>query len=123
MASHPATWLDQSALILSGLCLVHCLAGSVLLAVASVGGGLFSHRVHAVGLALALPLAIFSLWRGVQQHGRRAVVILGGCGVALMTASLVVGHGGLETGLSVTGVTLLAATHLLNLRWSRAYAH
>lgn len=123
MASLPATWLDRSALTLSGLCLVHCLAGSVLLAAASVGGGFFSHRVHAVGLALALPLAVFALWRGAQQHGRRAVLVLGGCGVGLMAASLAVGHGSSETVLSVVGVSLLAAGHLFNLRWSRAHAH
>ena len=123
MASRSTSWLDRSALTLSGLCLVHCLAGSVLLAVASVGGGFFSHRVHAVGLALALPLAVFALWRGAQQHGRRAVLVLGGCGVALMAASLAVGHGGSETRLSVIGVSLLAAAHLLNMRWSRPHAH
>lgn len=95
----------------------------MLLAAASVGGGFFSHRVHAVGLALALPLAVFALWRGVAQHGRRVVVILGGVGVGLMAASLAVGHGSSETMLSVSGVTLLAAAHLLNLRWSRPHAH
>ncbi len=122
MASPTASWLDRSALTLSGLCLVHCLAGSVLLAVASVGGGFFSHRVHAVGLALALPLAVFALWRGVQLHGRCAILVLGSGGVGLMAASLAVGHGGSETLLSITGVTLLAAAHLLNLRWSRLHA-
>ncbi len=123
MSSRPAAWLDRSALTLSGLCLVHCLAGSVLLAVASVGGGFFSHELHAVGLALALPLAVFALWRGARRHGRRAVLVLGGCGVSLMAASLAVGHGSSETMLSVTGVSLLAAAHLLNLRWSRNHAH
>lgn len=102
---------------------MHCLAGSVLLAAASVGGGFLSHRVHAVGLALALPLAVFALWRGVQQHGRHAIVVLGGVGVGLMAASLIVGHGSSETMLSVSGVTFLAAAHLLNLRWSRTHAH
>ena len=123
MASRPASWLDRLALTLSGLCLVHCLAGSVLLAVASVGGGFFSHQVHAVGLALALPLAMFALWHGFQQHDRYTVLVLGGCGVILMAVSLAVGHGSSETMLSVAGVSLLAAAHLLNLRWSRPHAH
>ena len=114
------TWIDRSALGLSGLCLIHCLAGSVLLAAMSVGGGLLSHSVHAFGLAFALPLAAFGLWRGVQLHHRVAVALLGAAGLAMMAGSLVLGHGSnAELATSVTGVALLGSAHLLNMRWLR----
>ena len=120
MASRPQDWIDRSALTLSGLCLIHCLAGSLLLALLSVGGGLLSHSVHAVGFAFALPLAAFGLWRGTQRHGRRMVLLLGSAGLALMAMSLWLSHGHLaEIAASVTGVALLGMAHLLNLRWSR----
>jgi len=109
--------LDKSAMLLSGLCLVHCLAGSLLLTVFAASGDLLGHDVHVVGLLLALPLAALALWRGIAAHGRYAIGVLGALGIGLMAASLVIGHGGIaEVVLSVIGVCLLAAAHLWNLR-------
>ena len=105
---------------LSGLCVIHCLAGSVLLAGLSVTGGLFNHEFHAIGLALALPLAAFALVRGVRIHRRYIVTVLGGIGLVLMATSLAFIHGSfIEIAVSITGVLLLASAHLLNMRWSR----
>ena len=120
MADHSHRWLDRSAMGLSGLCVVHCLAGSVLLAGLSATGGLWNHEVHAIGLALALPLAAFALIRGVRLHHRHLVAILGGLGLLLMAGSLAIAHGTVaEIAVSVAGVLSLATAHLLNLRWSR----
>ena len=121
MATPSRTWIDRSAMGLSGLCVVHCLAGSVLFAALSATGGLWNHQVHAIGLAVALPLAIIALVRGIIYHRRYVVGVLGGAGLALMAASLFLVHGGWpEIAASLTGVLLLGTAHLLNLRWSRA---
>lgn len=113
-------WLDRSAISLSGLCLLHCLAGSLVLSLAATTGGLLSHDVHAVGFAVAAPLAGFALWRGVLLHQRGAVLVLGVAGLALMLGSLTIAHGTAgEIAVSMIGVALLALAHLLNLRWSR----
>ena len=115
------SWIDRSALGLSGLCLLHCLAGALLLSLMSIGGGLLSHTVHAWGLALALPLAALGLWRGFRHHMRWQVLALGAMGLSLMLASLFVPHGtGLEIATSIIGVGLLGTAHLLNLRWLSA---
>ncbi len=111
--------LDKSALTLSALCLVHCLAGSLLLTLFAASGDLLGHRVHFIGLLLAMPLAAIALWRGVSIHHRIGVALLGATGIALMAASLFVGHGGNEVALSVLGVSLLGSAHLWNLRASR----
>lgn len=112
------SWIDRSAVSLSGLCLVHCLLGSVLIAALSGASGFWSHNVHAVGLTIAMPLAVVALWRGVQQHGRWVVAVLGFAGVALMAGALFAVHGNpAEVLMTVCGVTLLASAHLLNLRW------
>jgi hypothetical protein len=80
----------------------------------------FSHNVHLVGLALALPLAAIALWRGVAVHGRVGVAVLGAVGIGLMAASLFIAHGGSgEVLVSVVGVALLGAAHFWNLRASR----
>jgi uncharacterized membrane protein len=113
-------WIDRSALGLSGLCLVHCLVGSLLIAALSVSGGfLLDHRFHVVGLAMAVPLAVFGLWRGVARHGRWQVAAVGGLGIALMIVAQFSRHGAADEVLyTVIGVTLLGAAHLLNLRWN-----
>ncbi|MFZ4690477.1 MAG: MerC domain-containing protein [Polymorphobacter sp.] len=120
MTQRISSFLDKSAMTLSGLCLVHCLAGSLLLTVFAASSGWLGHNVHLVGLLLALPLAAIALWRGVRVHGRIGVAVLGVAGIALMAASLLIGHGGTgEILLSIIGVSLLAAAHLWNLRASR----
>jgi hypothetical protein len=121
MPSRFSSLLDKSALTLSGLCLVHCLAGALLVTVFAVSSDLLSHQVHLVGLLLALPLALVALWRGVRVHRRVGVAVLGALGIGLMALSLVISHGeAAEVILSVLGVSLLAAAHIWNLRAARA---
>lgn len=120
MARRFNSFLDKSAMTLSGLCLVHCLAGSLLLTLFAASSGWLGHDVHFIGLMLALPLAAFALWRGVQVHGRIGVAVLGALGIGLMATSVFAGHGGAtEIALSVAGVTLLGLAHLWNLRAAR----
>ena len=109
-------WLDLSAITLSGLCILHCLAGSLLLAAAAAGADWLGHDAHVWGLALALPLAALALGRGLRRHGRVPVAIIGAGGLLLMAGSLFAGHGGAELALSLTGVGLLAVAHIWNLR-------
>jgi hypothetical protein len=115
-----SSFLDKSAMTLSGLCLVHCLAGTLLLTVFAASSEWFSHNVHFAGLVIALPLAAVALWRGVMAHGRIGVAILGVLGIALMAASLFIAHGDSgEVALSVAGVAMLGLAHFWNLRASR----
>lgn len=118
-----ATLLDKSAMTLSALCLVHCLAGTFLLTLFATSGGFLGHDVHLVGLMLALPLAAIALWRGVAVHHRIGVAVLGALGIALMAVSLLIGHGSREIAVSVVGVALLGSAHLWNLRASQPHAH
>jgi len=112
--------LDKSALTLSGLCLLHCLAGTLLLTLFAAGSEWLDHDVHVIGFGLALPLAAVALWRGVAAHGRFGVAALGALGIGLMALSLLIGHGGSgETLTSMAGVALLGLAHLWNLRAAR----
>lgn len=118
----PAPWIDRTAISLSGLCLLHCLAGLLLFGLVSTAGwAAFSHDVHAWGLALAAPLAAVALWRGWRLHGRSAVALLGGMGVGFMTGAVLAPHGlGGELFLSIAGVGALMLAHGLNLRWMQS---
>ena len=65
--SIPTTRLDRIAMGLSGLCLVHCVATAVLLALlASAGGLLGSPIIHEVGLNNGIT-RLEKIWVGRPQ--------------------------------------------------------
>jgi hypothetical protein len=111
------TSIDRLAIGLSGLCLVHCVASAVLVAVlASAGGVLLHPAFHEVGLTLAILLGMVGLGRGVVQHGFMLPAAIGSLGLGMMAGALTLGHDGGETFYSILGVGMLALGHDLNRR-------
>ena len=100
---------------LSGLCVVHCVATAVLLALLSAAGDfLGSPVIHEVGLTLAMILGGFALGRGIIEHGFMMPSAVGGLGLGMMAGALSLPHDGLETVYTVVGVLILALGHRLN---------
>ena len=111
--------LDRFAMMVSGLCVVHCLATAMLIALASAVGGLLGDpRVHEFGLVLAIGLAMVALGRGVVAHRRVLPALVGLAGIVLMGCALAIPHGAGETLWTIAGVTLLAAAHWCNRRYA-----
>jgi hypothetical protein len=109
--------IDRLAIGLSGLCLVHCIASAVLLAVlASAGGLLLDPIVHEVGMMLALGLGVVGLGRGILAHGFMLPAAIGSLGLGIMAGALTLDHDALTTVYSVAGVLILALGHDLNRR-------
>ncbi len=107
--------LDRLAVGLSGLCLVHCLASAVILALLSAAGGMLgSPVIHEVGLGLAMVLGAVSLGRGVLDHGFMLPSAVGGLGLGVMAGALSLPHDGTEAIYSVVGVLIVALGHRLN---------
>ncbi len=109
--------LDRWALALSGLCLVHCLAGAIFFAVlASAGGILLDPVIHEVGLVLAILFGVLAVGRGAWQHGYLLPVAVSSLGIGAMAGALSLPHGEMEAIYTVFGVALLALGHDLNRR-------
>jgi len=109
--------LDRLAMGLSGLCLVHCLATSVLVALlASAGGLLGSPIIHEVGLSMAIALGSVALGRGIWAHGFMMPSAVGGLGLGVMAGAMSLPHGPNETIYTMIGVAILALGHDLNRR-------
>ena len=107
--------LDRIAMVLSGLCFVHCLATAIVLATLSTVGGLFGNPIiHEAGLALAIILGALALGNGIMKHGRFLPPSIGALGIGAMTAALTLPHGGSEMVATMLGVVLLATGHFLN---------
>ncbi|MDQ3074914.1 MAG: MerC domain-containing protein [Pseudomonadota bacterium] len=111
----PTARLDRFAIGLSGLCVVHCFATSVFLAVvASAGGMLGSEWIHEVGLVLAMLMGALALGRGIVEHGYMMPSSVGGLGLGVMAGALTLPHDGSEALFTVVGVGILALGHRLN---------
>jgi hypothetical protein len=111
----PSHRLDRMAIGLSGLCVVHCLATTVLLALfASAGSMLGANWIHEVGLGLAMIMGAISLGRGITEHGYSMPSAVGGLGLGVMAGALTLPHDGTEALYTVVGVGILALGHRLN---------
>ena len=109
--------LDGFGVVLSGLCAVHCVLGLILVTVLGLGGGvLLSPDIHRVGLALAVGVGMVTLGLSAWRHGRLGPALIGSCGIALMAAAVISGHGPAEAFLTIPGVALVAYAHIRNLR-------
>ena len=107
--------LDRIAMGLSGLCLVHCVATTVLLALLSAAGGILGAPiVHEVGLGLAMIMGAYSLGRGILEHGYAMPSAVGGLGLGVMSGALTLPHDGTEALYTIVGVAILALGHRLN---------
>lgn len=107
--------LDRLAIGLSGLCLVHCVATAVFIAlVSSIGGLLGTHIIHEVGLSMAMALGAIALGRGVVEHGFILPVAVGALGLGVMAGALQLPHNGTEALYTMVGVGILALGHRLN---------
>jgi len=109
--------MDRLAIGIGGLCLVHCLATSIIVALlASAGGLLVAPAIHEVGLTIAIMIGIVALGRGILEHGFMMPSAIGGLGLGVMAGALSLPHSLVETTYTVVGVLILALGHDLNRR-------
>ena len=108
-------------MLVSGLCLVHCVSTIAIVAILSSAGGLLlDPLIHEIGLGIAIALGMFTLGRGVLDHGYIMPVAFGSLGLGMMIGAITVGHeqghAGAEVLFTMLGVGLLALAHDLNYR-------
>ncbi|MEM6625198.1 MAG: MerC domain-containing protein [Pseudomonadota bacterium] len=116
------TAVDMSAIAVSGLCLLHCLALPLIIAflpTATLWVG--SEWVHQGFVVIALLLFLSATLNIQGMKGRAAFVSLAGLGLAFLFAgAFVEALHDFEVQLTVAGAILLAAAHAL--RWRGHWA-
>lgn len=111
--------LDRLGVIISGLCLLHCVLAILLVAGLGLGSQfLLSPVIHKFGLVLAMIVAAVAIGLGALHHRRTIPVAVAMGGLMFMGGALAIGHGWMEAALTVIGVILVAIGHILNLRHS-----
>lgn len=110
---------DGAAIGASALCLIHCLALPVLIALLPALADLLAvpESFHLAALAFAVPASAVALGTGYRRHGMLLPAAIGVMGLGLLGWGALGGHAvATETGLSVLGSILLAAGHVWNWR-------
>ncbi len=116
------TPLDATAITLSALCLIHCLALPVLsLSLPVLGALAEAEWIHQVLVILALPIPVIAVLNDRGQSGRYEFTVLAAVSLSLMLAAAFFEplHD-FETALTIVGSTLLAAAHIRRWIWRRA---
>ena len=109
--------LDRAGLMLSGLCLIHCLASIMIVATLGLGGQwLLAPEIHRWGLALACVIAGVAIGWGAIRHRQRTPFVVAMMGLTFMGGALAAPHGWHEAILTIIGVSLVSVGHFLNLR-------
>ncbi|MGH8221943.1 MAG: MerC domain-containing protein [Woeseiaceae bacterium] len=117
--------LDRTAVALSGLCLLHCLALPFLVgalpfvSIAGFGDGHF----HLQMLLIVIPVSVIAFALGFRRHARVGIPAWGALGLALLIVGATYAHdrlGSVADGLlTVSGALVLAVAHFRNSRQAR----
>ena len=116
--------MDQWAIALSGVCFIHCVAIPVaLIAAPALGTHLLGSETatHWLLLGVAVPVSGVALAMGYRRHGQGMTMLIGIAGLAVMFLGVSHLFGrGVEVPITLLGVALVAAAHVLNARQALA---
>ncbi len=113
--------IDIAGMLLSAVCMLHCLLLPVVV-VAGVGSGMLwagdQDWTHQIMLGLVVPVSGIALAGGWVRHRRQRVLALGIVGIIILTYSAVFAHDQLghtaDALLTTLGGGLLALAHWRN---------
>ena len=116
MMNTKTSFLDFSAISLSCLCLIHCLALPFVVALLPIVGIFAEEWVHQVLVLLAVPVTTFAILSSWSNE-RNSLFIFGAvCGLALLlAAAFVEALHDMEVLLTTIGALTLALSHVW--RW------
>lgn len=119
-------WLDRTAIGLSGLCLLHCLALPFFAGALPMLMPFTESHLHAQVLYFAIPLSVVAVGIGYAQHRDARVVLAAVAGLSLLVVGATVAHGSLgvvaDRLFTISGSLVLAAAHLWNGLLSRRHS-
>jgi hypothetical protein len=113
---------DRIAIALSAICIVHCLAVPLLVALLPIAAVSFGNNqhFHEVMLWLVVPTSLVGFGMGLRVHRQIGIVLLGAAGVIVLWIVAIHGHetwrADVEAVVSVAGSLVLGGAHWMNFR-------
>ena len=116
------TIADKTAITLSFICTLHCLAVpfavALLPTLAAINLG--DEAFHLWMVIVVIPTSLLALSMGCKKHRDYRLMLLGITGLSLLILAAFFGHDlmgeSIEAAMTVLGATIIAAGHLLNHR-------
>ncbi|HLF11655.1 MAG TPA: MerC domain-containing protein [Gammaproteobacteria bacterium] len=115
-------YFDRVAIALSTICIVHCLAMPLVVAVLPIAAISFGGNAHfhSFMLWLVVPSSVVGFGLGFRVHRRASIVLLGGTALVVLATAALWGHAAwsalVEVTVSVAASVVLAAAHWRNFR-------
>ena len=111
-------WLDGAAVVLSALCLVHCLALPLIIIGVPFLAQFAEGHLHLQMLVVVLPLSTLALGIGYRRHRNSRILIGGVVGMSLLIIGATVAHAQLgliaDRAFTICGSLTLATAHYFN---------
>jgi len=115
--------LDNAAVALSALCLLHCLTLPILIAVLPFLGQFAEGHFHVQMLLVVLPVSIIAFASGFRRHQVKSIIAWGSLGMLLLVLGGTVVHSShgivADRTVTVCAALILALAHYFNNRFSR----
>jgi hypothetical protein len=122
-SSRPSDVLDRVAIALSGLCLLHCAALPLAIAILPLFAQFSDHHLHAQMLVLIIPITVIGLALGFRRHGQAGILVAGAASLFVVAIGGTIAHDQYsiiaDRVLTIAGSLGLAVTHYRNFRLSR----
>ncbi len=120
-AAASSTVLDASAISVSGLCLIHCLALPLLSVILPMAGTLGeSELLHRIFVLMAVPITATAIVQDRASGGGSVFAAVAVIALSILLAAAFVERlHDAETVLTTVGASLLALAHVY--RWQRRY--
>ncbi|MEM8843622.1 MAG: MerC domain-containing protein [Pseudomonadota bacterium] len=127
--------LDRFAILLSGLCAIHCIALPIMAAILPIlsttyhhGNQLHEFWFHQFILYFIVPVSIIALVSGYRSHKKLLPIVIASIGLLILSVTAlfidqllmrhVISHDG-EMLMTLTGGIIHATGHILNLQATR----
>ena len=111
-------WLDGAAVVLSALCLVHCLALPLIVIGVPFLAQFAEGHLHLQMLVVVLPLSTLALGIGYRRHRSSRILSAGLVGMLLLIIGATVAHAQLgliaDRAFTICGSLTLATAHYFN---------
>lgn len=117
--------LDNAAVALSGLCLLHCLLLPFIVGALPFFGQFGSEHFHLQMLLIVVPVSTVALALGFRKHRSVRIFAWGIVGMLLLLVGATIAHNRLgvtaDRLFTIGGALTLAVTHYYNNRLSRRH--
>jgi hypothetical protein len=117
---------DKTAIGLSLLCAIHCLALPVLVVLAPALGSMAiaDESFHLWVVAVAIPVSAYALLLGCRKHRHLSVLATGIIGLTVLGVAALAGHDLVgesgERALTLLGAFIIAWSHVRNYYYCRS---